>query len=204
MEVSLNHTIDNRRSVDYGSMSSAEWWLTTDRLALCRMTERDLDWLAALYADADVTQYLGGLKTRAQVADMMRTRIIEYYDAHPGLGAWMTIERATGAQIGFHLINNIQGETIIQVGYGLLKPYWGKGYATEMAEAVLRHGFVTLGLPRIAGIANLPNVASQRVLEKIGLERNGERSFSHPAYAASGPMAWFERERDAWLALRDR
>jgi [ribosomal protein S5]-alanine N-acetyltransferase len=174
-------------------MTAADWWLTTERLALRRMTERDLDWLAALYADADVTQYLGGLKTRDQVADMMRTRIIEYYDAHPGLGAW-----------SFHLINNIQGETIIQVGYGLLKPYWGKGYATEMAEAVLRHGFVTLGLPRIAGIANLPNVASQRVLEKVGLERNGERSFTHPAYAASGPMAWFERERDAWLALRDR
>ena len=183
-------------------MAPDDWWLTTDRLALRRMTDGDLDWLAALYNDADVTLHLGGLKTREQVANMMRTRVIEYYDANPGLGVWMTIERATGDQVGFHLLNNIQGETIIQVGYGLLKPAWGKGYATEMAEAVLRYGFADLGLPRIAGIASLPNVASQRVLAKIGLERNGERAFEHPAYKAAGPMAWFERERGDWLAER--
>lgn len=183
-------------------MDRTDCWLSTERLALRRMTWDDLDWLAALYNDADVTQHLGGLKTRDQVAEMMRTRIIEYYDEHPGMGAWLTIERETSTPVGFHLLNNIQGETIIQVGYGLLKPSWGKGYATEMAEAVLRHGFTTLRLPRIAGIASLPNVASQRVLEKIGLVRDGERAFSHPAYAATGPMAWFERERDAWLAER--
>ena len=182
-------------------MTPDDWWLTTERLALRRMTGDDLDWLAALYRDVDVTRHLGGLKTREQVADMMRTRILEYYEANPGLGVWMTIERATGEQVGFHLLNNIQGETIIQVGYGLAKSAWGRGYATEMASAVLRHGFAGLGLPRIAGIASLPNVASQRVLEKIGLERNGERAFPHAAYASSGPMAWFERERDDWLAL---
>ncbi len=182
-------------------MVPQDLWLTTERLALRRMTDDDLDWLAALYSDPDVTQHLGGLKTREQVANMMRTRVIEYYDANPGLGVWMTIERATGEEVGFHLLNNIQGETIIQVGYGLLKPAWGKGYATEMASAVLRYGFADLDLPRIAGIASLPNVASQHVLGKIGLERNGEREFSHPAYASAGPMAWFERERDDWLAL---
>ena len=63
---------------------------------------------------------------------------------------------------------------------------------------MLRHGFVTLGLPRIAGMASLGNVASQHVLEKIGLERRGERAFPHPAYAAEGPMAWFEGEREEW------
>ena len=182
-------------------MTLADSWLTTERLALRRMTERDLDWLAALYNDAEVTEHLGGLKTREQVADMLQTRVIAYYDANPGMGVWMTMERATGDQIGFHLINNIQGETIIQVGYGLLKHAWGKGYATEMAEAVVRHGFVTLGLPRIAGIASLPNVASQRVLAKIGLTRNGERTFAHPAYQFR-PMAWFEREREDWMAER--
>jgi hypothetical protein len=49
-------------------------------------------------------------------------------------------------------------------------------------------------------MANLDNVASQNVLRKIGLERRGERAFPHPAYAAEGPLAWFEREADAWLA----
>jgi ribosomal-protein-alanine N-acetyltransferase len=183
-------------------MASDHWWLTTERLALRRMTDADLDWLAALYRDEEVTRHLGGLKTRDQVADMMRVRILDYYDANPGMGVWMTLERATGDQVGFHLLNNIQGETIIQVGYGLLQPAWGKGYATEMAEAVLRYAFADLKLPHVAGIASLPNVASQKVLAKIGLERRGERAFPHPAYAASGPMAWFERTRDEWLTER--
>jgi len=44
------------------------------------------------------------------------------------------------------------------------------------------------------------NHASQRVLLKIGLERRGERAFSHPDYASEGPMAWFEGHAAAWLA----
>jgi [ribosomal protein S5]-alanine N-acetyltransferase len=55
-------------------------------------------------------------------------------------------------------------------------------------------------LPRIVGITDLPNIASQRVLLKAGLRRNGERSFAHPAYASQGPLAWFERDAESWLA----
>jgi len=181
---------------------SALYWLETARCQLRRFTPDDRDWLRELYADPEITRYLGGVKTAAQTDDLLQTRILDYYDANPGLGIWMTVERSTGTRLGFHLLNHIQGESIIQVGYSLTKPAWGRGFATEVAVAVLRHGFVTLGLPCIAGMASLGNMASQRVLQKIGLERRGERAFPHPAYAAEGPMAWFERERDAWLAER--
>jgi [ribosomal protein S5]-alanine N-acetyltransferase len=113
---------------------------------------------------------------------------------------WATIERASGACIGTHLLNHIQGETYIQVGYVLFSQYWGRGYATEMAIAILRYGFTELGLPEIFAITDRPNVSSQRVLLKAGLERKGERSFAHPAYAASGPLAWFEAQARPWLA----
>jgi len=112
-------------------------WLATDRLALRRFTADDLDWLAALYQDPDVTRYLGGVKSRAQTEAMLDTRILRYYDEHPGLGIWMTIERATGERAGFHLLNHIRGESIIQVGYALARPAWGKGYATEGATAAM-------------------------------------------------------------------
>jgi len=167
---------------------------------LHRFTRDDLDWLSAIYANAEITRYLGGVKTRADIAAMLESRIIRYYDRHPGYGIWLTVEKATGARLGFHLLNNIQGESIIQIGYTLTKEAWGRGFATEVAFAVLRYGFVDLGLPRIVGMANLDNIASQRVLEKIGLERHGERAFPHPAYAAEGPLAWFERAREPWLA----
>lgn len=174
-------------------------WLQTDRLALRRFTPKDYDWLVWMYDDPDVMRYGGGVKTPEQVQVVMRERILDYYDAHPGLGVWQTVERATGTPIGFHVLNNIQGESIIQVGYFLVKSAWGRGYATEMAHAVLRHGFVTLALPSIAGMAEHENVASHRVLTKIGLRRNGERAFPHPAYAHAGPMAWFERTAADWL-----
>ena len=179
-----------------------DFWLTTARLGLRRFTPDDLDWLADLYADDEVTRYLGGTKSRLMVARMLDERILGYYDVHPGLGIWMTVERATGARVGFHLLNHIQGEAIVQVGFALPKPSWGRGFGTEMADAVVRYGFVDLALPRIAGMASLDNVASQRVLLKIGLHRHGERAFLHPAYAAQGPMAWFERDRDDWRRER--
>jgi [ribosomal protein S5]-alanine N-acetyltransferase len=183
-------------------VADTHYWLETGRCGLRRFTPDDRDWLRELYADPDVTRYLGGVKTAAQADDLLQTRILDYYDANPGLGIWMTVEKSTGTRLGFHLLNHIQGESIIQVGYSLTKPAWGRGFATEVAVAVLCHGFVTLGLPRIAGMASLGNLASQHVLQKIGLERRGERAFPHPAYAAEGPLAWFEREAEAWVAER--
>jgi [ribosomal protein S5]-alanine N-acetyltransferase len=181
----------------------AAYWLTTGRLGLRRFTPADGEWLAGLYRDPDVTRYLGGVKNRSQVEDMLSTRILNYYDEHPGLGMWVTEERATGVAVGFHLLNHIRGESIIQVGYTLATAAWRQGYATEMAKAILRYGFVDLNLPRIVGMASLGNQASQRVLEKIGLERRGERAFPHPDYAAEGPMAWFEREAAEWKSSLD-
>ena len=175
-------------------------WLETERLALRRFTLEDLDTLARLNADPRVTRYLGGVKDRAQTEAVLRTRVLAYYDQYPGLGIWATIERASGQVAGFHVLNHIQGETDLQVGYALFTEHWGKGYATEMAVALLRYGYATLGLPQINAITDLGHTVSQRVLLKAGLERKGERAFAHPAYAASGPMAWFESQRDAWLA----
>ena len=183
-------------------MANRSYWLQTRRLALRRFTPADHDWLVALYSDAEVMRYGGGVKSPEQVETVMRERILDYYDAQPGLGVWQTVERATGTPVGFHVLNTIQGESIIQVGYFLLKPAWGRGYATEMALALLRFGFVERRLPHIAGMAELDNLASQRVLTKIGLRRNGERAFPHPAYAQAGPMAWFERTGDEWIAER--
>lgn len=175
-------------------------WLTTERLGLRRFTAEDRDWVCGLYDDEEVTRYLGGRLPPEGVDALLQERVFDYYDTHPGLGMWVTVERETGTPLGFHLLNNIRGETIIQVGFTLGRPAWGKGYATEMACALLRYGFIDLGLPRIHAMASLGNLASQRVLTRIGLRRNGERAFPHPAYAREGPMAWFEGDREDFIA----
>ena len=173
-------------------------WLSTERLDLRRFTPDDIDLLVRMYGDPDVTRYLGGVKTRAQSEEIMRSRILGYYNEHPGFGVWATIERATGTCVGCHVLNHIQGEAFIQVGYILFKEAWGRGFATEGAAAMLRYGFVERQLSQIVAIADLDNLVSQRVLEKIGLRRHGERSFSHPAYAGHAPFAWFELDAAAW------
>ena len=183
-------------------MPGTDYWLTTERLGLRRFTSADFDWLVGLYSDADVMRFLGGVKNRTQADEVFQTRILRYYDLYPGLGVWMTVDRATETPIGFHLLNHIRGEQIVQVGFTLAKAAWGKGYGTEMAFAVLRYGFLDLGLPRISGMANVDNHASQKVLAKIGLVRNGERTFPHPDYASQGAMAWFDRDAPVWIAER--
>jgi [ribosomal protein S5]-alanine N-acetyltransferase len=172
--------------------------LDSARLSVRRFTRDDLDLLARLLGDPVVTRHLGGPKDRAGAEVTLCTRALDYYDQHPGLGMWATIDRATGRAVGFHVLNHIHGETDIQVGYALFQDAWGQGYATEMSVRLLRYGFEELGLPTICAITNLDNTASQRVLLKAGLTRQGERTFSHPALAGEGPMAWFEAHRATW------
>jgi RimJ/RimL family protein N-acetyltransferase len=112
-------------------MSGGGYWLTTARLALRRFTPGDMDWLAELYSDPDVMRYLGGVKDRAKAEELLDTRILKYYQEHPGLGIWTTVERATGTRLGFHLLNHIRGESIVQVGFTLEKSAWRKGFGTE-------------------------------------------------------------------------
>ena len=181
-------------------MKNPEILPDSERLALRRFTPGDIDLLDALNSDVEVMRHMGGVKTREESETMLRNRILAYYDEHPGMGVWATLERSTGACIGMHLINHIQGEEFIQVGYVLFCEYWGRGYATEMSIALLRYGFAELELPRIVAITDLGNVGSQHVLLKSGLRRNGERAFTHPAYVKAGPLALFDRDAAEWLA----
>ncbi len=66
-----------------------------------------------------------------------------------------------------------------ELGYWIGQPYWGRGFATEAAAGILRHGFVELGLRRVSASTLGHNKASVRVLEKLGMrfEREGHREF---------------------------
>lgn len=164
--------------------------LETPRLVLRRFTDAaaDFDAYSALYADPEVAVHVGGVQSREVAEQTFRQRVLDYYGLHPGLGIWATFERDGGEFVGLHLLNHIRGEPHIQVGYTLRRAMWGRGYATEMARAVMRYGFDTLGLAQINAITNRDNLASQQVLHKLGFVRDGERQFA--AYGPA-PLAWF-------------
>jgi len=90
---------------------------------------------------------------------------VRYYAANVPWGVW---ERATGELVGdcsLHLDADY-GEW--ELSYGIVRGRWGRGYATEAAQACVRYGFEEMGLEKIVADASPENAASRRVLEKCG------------------------------------
>ncbi len=71
-------------------------------------------------------------------------------------------------------------DTTPEIGYWLGVPFWGKGYATEAARALIDHAFVDLGHDTLVAGARVTNPASRRVLEKCGFQWTGRRALPHP------------------------
>jgi RimJ/RimL family protein N-acetyltransferase len=150
-------------------MSHATPSIETARLRLRPFRARDLDALTPIYADPAVMRYMrtGQPATRERVQAALAFYIT--YWADHGFGIWAVEHQADGALIGqcglFHLDNTPE----VEVAYLLAQPYWGQGLASEAAGAALRYGFTAVGLARIVAVVRPENVASQRVLTKIGL-----------------------------------
>lgn len=141
--------------------------IETNRLLLRMIRERDLDHLAALFADPDVVKYVGdGQPADRDEAERALHSIIKHWETH-GFGRWAVIDKRTGEFIGFGGLRSLFGTP--EVVYHLAKAHWGKGYATEMARVCLRFGFERRGFDRIVAIAKPPNTDSIHVLEKLGM-----------------------------------
>src|SRR4051794_4220563 len=117
-------------------------------------------------------------------------RLIDDYSAHQerhGFSFWAVTERSSGQLIGdAGLYRTPVGE--VELGYTLGRPWWGRGYATEAAGAWLEAAFSQLGISEVVALAEPANAASLRVLEKLGMRRDGERmAFGRPhsVYRAS-------------------
>lgn len=84
------------------------------------------------------------------------------------------IEKESGKLIGVCGVGGIDYDrSENEVLYHIGKEYWGKGYATEAAQAMLEYSFEQLGLSKVIGVVHPDNNASNRVMEKIGLKRIG-------------------------------
>lgn len=148
--------------------------LTTERLLLRDLEERDVEGIFALDSDPEVLRFIGtpALKGRSEAADRI-TGIRKQYEEH-GIGRWAVEERATGAFMGWCGLKweqHIRPFPYHDIGYRLIRTYWGRGYATEAASACLRHGFEVLNYPEICAAAEAEHHASNRILQKIGLKQ---------------------------------
>ncbi|MTI31033.1 GNAT family N-acetyltransferase [Xanthovirga aplysinae] len=146
--------------------------LESERLFCRKLTIDDLEWIYQQGQDPEVVRYIYGGKilTKNEEKERLEERL-SYYNLYPGLGVFALHERESGAIIGVCNLNHSKEFEEIQIGYRLQKKSWGKGFATEISRALLAYGFEKMKLKRIIGIVETPNIASKRVLEKVGLKR---------------------------------
>jgi RimJ/RimL family protein N-acetyltransferase len=91
----------------------------------------------------------------------------------------------------------------LTIGYWIGEPFWGRGYATEAARAMIDHIFSTTSdLDTIAANCRVTNPASRRVLEKCGFQWTGVALGRIRSLGASTPVDQFRLERRTWASLR--
>ncbi len=101
---------------------------------------------------------------------------VEHWQEH-GFGFWVFRRKTDGAFIGRGGLKTypIDGKDVVALAYAVMPDYWNQGFATEMSRASLQVGFGPLALPEICTWALPINLASQRVMEKLGFRY--ERDF---------------------------
>lgn len=147
--------------------------LYTTRLILRRPTKTDTDGYLAIYGDPRTNAFnpAGPVADRSQ-ADARMARMLDHWQRH-GWGTWAVCARSDpGELLGFGgLSDHLYGtESRTNLGFRFAVATWGKGHATEVATRALQAAW-QLGLKEVWGTARENNLASRRVLEKVGMRQ---------------------------------
>ena len=143
--------------------------IETDRLIIRSIQETDLESLAELWIDPDVTYYMGGQRNHEEVLKSLEDDVQANHK--PTFNLWPVIEKGTNQIIGDCGIieKKVEGKNEYEIVYVLAKSAWGKGFATEVAISIRDYAFKQLGLKRIIALIDPNNSSSERVAVKIGL-----------------------------------
>lgn len=166
--------------------------LETDRLVLCHWTASAVDEVFAMHSDPDVARFLD-IEGRVYDRAKAEARVAGWIDelATTGLGKHRLIRKSNGTFVGragFSLY--ITGSP--EIGYSLARPHWGQGYASEIAAGLSDWLFATRADPHFIGFAHRDNLASRRVLEKIGMQPTHEdmvAEMPHQFYIKHRPVS---------------
>ena len=147
--------------------------LLTERLRLRPLCHEDLDELCRVYTDPRVERFIG-THTREQVRAELDYEV--HHQAEFGWALWGLEERSTGRFIGDCGLRPLEMRgPEIELGYDLHPDFWGRGLATEAAQAAIGLAFSRFAIDHVIAVVKADHVASRRVLEKCGLSQVGER-----------------------------
>ena len=155
--------------------------LKTERLLLREWSDRDLSGFAELNSDPETMAFFPGQLSREEsdaVAEKCQSLI-----SKRGWGFWAVELKSSGEFMGFVGLHtpkpNLPFSPCVEIGWRLLKKYWGKGYATEAAQASLGYAFNTLNLNEVVSFTTVSNVRSRSVMQRLGFS-NTHQNFEHP------------------------
>jgi RimJ/RimL family protein N-acetyltransferase len=155
--------------------------LETDRLLLRQWKPTDREPFAKLNADPHVMEFFPNTLSR-EASDAFADRIQALIEKQ-SWDLWAVEIKNTQQFIGYVGLHvptyELPFNPCVEVGWRLAYEHWGKGYAPEAALVALKFGFESLNLTEIVSFTALGNVRSQRVMEKIGMQRSPE-TFQHP------------------------
>ncbi|MBD2020428.1 GNAT family N-acetyltransferase [Leptolyngbya sp. FACHB-36] len=142
--------------------------LETEQLFLCEWSLKDFDAFKAIATNPTVMQFIGtgALWSDDRIQQWIEKQIFLYTNYQ--FCNWVLIDKMTQAFMGFCGLQPFNQE--IEIGWWLAPEYWGKGFATESAQAAMADGFNRLNLSRIVSIAQPANHRSIRVMEKLGMQ----------------------------------
>lgn len=164
----------------------------TPRLTLRTFALPDAAQLAWIYSDPDVMRYIPPCEPWDQAKIERFVAICQERYATPGFGMWAAVLRDTPDKIVGHCgLQHLAKTENVEIAWIFGKEYWNRGLATEAARAVLEHGFDKLGLLRIVAVAEPPNGASLRIMQKL-------------AMTLQGPVRYYDRDLTMYaLEARD-
>ena len=146
----------------------------TERLIIREIVSTDIDEMLALHSDPEVHRYLGNatIKSREKMLESIDFLKQQYKDF--GVGRWALINKKTNEFIGWTGLEFVTKEinkhkNFHDLGYRLMKRFWGQGFATESAFSSINYAFDTLNATKIYAMADIDNAGSNRILEKTGL-----------------------------------
>lgn len=149
-------------------------FVETKRLILREILPSDINGMFELDSDPEVHKYLGNnpISEKEQASDAINFIRQQYIDN--GIGRWAIIDKETNSFIGWsglkfvtELTNN--HKNYYDLGYRLIKRYWGQGIATETVAASLKYAFEELKVSEVYAIADCENYGSNKILKKNGL-----------------------------------
>lgn len=148
--------------------------LLTERLALRPFVWADLDWLYELYSDPEVMRYLSDGRTRDRETTVQSLSKVFQHWIQYGFGMWAVTLNGNNQPIGRCGVGYFHDLDEAELSYTISRDHWGSGFATEAAGRVLQHAWEELRLPAIVAHARPKNLASIRVMGKLGMKLVGE------------------------------